>query len=68
MTSPVAGNEGAAIPLTINAALTDPSETLTIGTVTVRFTPTRHYIPCWAIRVSGQDNRNLVYTAEVRVS
>ena len=31
VTSPVAGNEGAAIALTVAAALTDPSETLTVS-------------------------------------
>ena len=31
VTSPVAGNEGAAIPLTITAAPTDPSETVTVS-------------------------------------
>ena len=42
----------------------DPDETLTIGDATVQFTPTRHYIPCWAVRVSGNDGHSLVYTAD----
>jgi ribonuclease BN (tRNA processing enzyme) len=42
----------------------DPDEPLTIGDATVRFTPTRHYIPCWAIRVSDNDGHSLVYTAD----
>ncbi len=42
----------------------DPAEPLTIGDAIVRFTPTRHYIPCWAIRVTGNDSCSLVYTAD----
>jgi ribonuclease BN (tRNA processing enzyme) len=42
----------------------DPGEPLAIGDATVQFRPTRHYIPCWAIRVSGNDGRSLVYTAD----
>ncbi|HYI14611.1 MAG TPA: hypothetical protein VEX37_04430, partial [Thermomicrobiales bacterium] len=42
----------------------DPDESQTIGTATVRFAPTRHYIPCWAIRVSGSDGGSVVYTAD----
>ena len=42
----------------------NPDASLTIGIATVRFTPTRHYIPCWAIRVSSSDGRGLAYTAD----
>jgi len=42
----------------------DPDNTLTIGSATIRFTRTLHYIPCWAIRVTGNDDRSLVYTAD----
>ena len=31
----------------------DPSEPLSIGDALVRFAPTVHYLPCWAIRVRG---------------
>lgn len=42
----------------------DPSQPLSIGAAALYFTPTRHYIPCWAIRVTTQDNRCLVYTGD----
>jgi len=42
----------------------DPGSGLSVGAATIRFEPTRHYIPCWATRVSGSDNRSLVYTAD----
>jgi ribonuclease BN (tRNA processing enzyme) len=42
----------------------DPSEPLMIGQLTIQFTPTRHYIPCWAIRLATPDKRSLVYTAD----
>lgn len=42
----------------------DPARTLNIGAATIRFAPTQHYIPCWAIRVSGPDDRSVLYTAD----
>lgn len=43
----------------------DPGGTLSFGTATVSFTPTVHYVPCWAIRVdeSTRDTA-LVYTGD----
>jgi ribonuclease BN (tRNA processing enzyme) len=42
----------------------DPSATLQIGAATLRFAPTRHYIPCWSIRVDVAREPSLVYTAD----
>jgi ribonuclease BN (tRNA processing enzyme) len=42
----------------------DPSATLPIGAATIRFALTRHYIPCWAIRVDVAGAPGLVYTAD----
>lgn len=43
----------------------DPTATLTIGDVTIRFAPTVHPVPCWAMRLqtAGSDG-DLVYTAD----
>jgi ribonuclease BN (tRNA processing enzyme) len=43
----------------------DPESELSVGDLSVRFTPTVHYIPCWAARVSnGGSSEDLVYTAD----
>ena len=43
----------------------DPDGKLEIGDMSIRFTPTEHYIPCWAARVSVNDpSEDLVYTAD----
>jgi ribonuclease BN (tRNA processing enzyme) len=43
----------------------DPSSSLVIGSLTVRFTPTVHYVPCWAMRIADRKNDgDLVYTAD----
>ena len=42
----------------------DPSGRLAIGSLEVTFAPTVHYVPCWAIRVSGPNAADLVYTAD----
>ncbi|HEX5166323.1 MAG TPA: MBL fold metallo-hydrolase [Thermomicrobiales bacterium] len=42
----------------------DPSAPLQIGAATLRFAPTRHYIPCWAIRVDVAGESSLIYTAD----
>jgi len=42
----------------------DPSGTLTIGDVQLRFSPTVHIIPCWSIRVQPPDGDPLFYTAD----
>lgn len=42
----------------------DPNRRLGIGNATLSFTPTVHYVPCWAIRLSGGRSGDLVYTAD----
>lgn len=43
----------------------DPAETLIVGDLSLSFAPTVHYIPCWAIRVSANDQSgDLGYTAD----
>lgn len=43
----------------------DPNRSLDLGALTVRFQPTIHYVPCWAMRVSaGEPRVDLVYTAD----
>ena len=42
----------------------DPDEPLQIGSLTLRFRPTVHYVSCWAIRVSTDRNGELFYTAD----
>ena len=43
----------------------DPTASLTIGDFTLTFAPTRHIIPCWAIRIhSNDDSGDLFYTAD----
>ncbi|HET9016189.1 MAG TPA: MBL fold metallo-hydrolase [Thermomicrobiaceae bacterium] len=41
----------------------DPQRGLSIGGFRVRFHPTRHYLPCWAIQVRD-DDRTLAYLAD----
>jgi ribonuclease BN (tRNA processing enzyme) len=42
-----------------------PAQTLTIGDFVLRFAPTAHIIPCWAIRVQSRDNsEDLFYGAD----
>lgn len=42
----------------------DPGAGLTIGDFAIAFAPTVHYVPCWAMRVSGLHAADLVYTAD----
>jgi ribonuclease BN (tRNA processing enzyme) len=42
----------------------DPDEELPIGSLTLRFRPTVHYVPCWAIRVSTGRDGDLFYSAD----
>lgn len=43
----------------------DPGEELTVGDFTLRFAPTAHIIPCWAMRVqSRDDSEDLFYGAD----
>lgn len=41
----------------------DPAQTITISDVTIRFAPTVHFIPCWAIRLES-DAGIVAYTAD----
>lgn len=43
----------------------DPEQPLTVGQARLRFAPTVHFVPCWAIRVDGTDGRpGIAYTAD----
>jgi len=43
----------------------DPAGTVTVGDLTFTFTPTVHFVPCWAIRVhAGDGSGDLLYTAD----
>lgn len=42
----------------------DPEVPLTLGNLTIRFTPTVHYVPCWAMRISDGGDGDLLYTAD----
>jgi ribonuclease BN (tRNA processing enzyme) len=42
----------------------DPSETLTIGPLTIRFAAGRHYVPAWGVSVVAPDGARLVYTGD----
>ena len=42
----------------------DPEDELQIGCLTLRFQPTVHYVPCWAIRVSAERDGDLFYSAD----
>ncbi|MFN8676225.1 MAG: MBL fold metallo-hydrolase [Thermomicrobiales bacterium] len=42
----------------------DPADALQIGSLTLRFRPTVHYVPCWAIRVSAGREGDLFYSAD----
>lgn len=42
----------------------DPLQHLTIGTVEVRFHETQHFTPCYAMRLSGSGEADLLYGAD----
>lgn len=42
----------------------DPDTSLTIGELQIRFFPTVHYVPCWAMRISNNVDGDLFYTAD----
>ncbi|MCA9881274.1 MAG: MBL fold metallo-hydrolase [Thermomicrobiales bacterium] len=42
----------------------DPSATLQLGPFTLQFRPTVHFVPCWAIRLSSEQDGDLFYTAD----
>jgi ribonuclease BN (tRNA processing enzyme) len=47
-----------------DARIYDPSGLLEINDVTIRFQPTVHYIPCWAMRLETSQGASLGYTAD----
>jgi ribonuclease BN (tRNA processing enzyme) len=42
----------------------DPAAELAVGDLSLRFHPTVHYVPCWAMRVCHATDGDLVYTAD----
>lgn len=42
----------------------DPLQPIVVGNATVTFTPTVHYVPCWAVRLDDGGGAPLVYTAD----
>ena len=42
----------------------DPTTTLTIGQMKIRFAPGRHYVPAWGVSVETPDGARLVYTGD----
>lgn len=42
----------------------DPDSELLVGSLSLRFRPTVHFVPCWAIRVSSGQDGDLFYTAD----
>ena len=44
----------------------DPARPLELGPLTASFAPTRHYIPCWAVRVAGSSS--VVYSGDTAPS
>jgi ribonuclease BN (tRNA processing enzyme) len=42
----------------------DPDALLAIGELQLRFHPTVHYVPCWAMRISNGVDGELFYTAD----
>jgi ribonuclease BN (tRNA processing enzyme) len=47
-----------------DAKLYDPDALLAIGELQLRFHPTVHYDPCWAVRISNGVDGDLFYTAD----
>lgn len=58
------GNEAAFFTQVFAVGEYDPTRTLEIGDLVLRFMPTVHYVPCWAIRVSHSDGASAGYTAD----
>jgi ribonuclease BN (tRNA processing enzyme) len=42
----------------------EPDAMLIIGELNIRFFPTVHYVPCWALRISNDVDGDLFYTAD----
>lgn len=48
----------------LRIACYDPSAVLSLGPLTVTFAPTRHYVPCWAMRFVDAAGRVVVFGAD----
>jgi ribonuclease BN (tRNA processing enzyme) len=42
----------------------DPEVALQVGGLSIRFAPTVHWVPCWAMRIAGGTARDIGYTAD----
>lgn len=42
----------------------DPDETLDIETISVRFAPTQHFIPCFGMRINNTSGPSIVYASD----
>ncbi len=42
----------------------EPQESLTVGSLTIRFIPTIHFVPCWAMRIEDDHGSSIGYTAD----
>jgi ribonuclease BN (tRNA processing enzyme) len=49
---------------TVRVAEYDPSRPLEIGDTVISFFATQHYVPAWAMRISGPGARDLGYTGD----
>lgn len=58
------GNVGDFFRKVFNLAEYDPAGVTTIGDLHLTFAPTVHWVPCWAIRVSGPASGDLFYSAD----
>jgi ribonuclease BN (tRNA processing enzyme) len=59
-----AGDEATFFTSVMDVQEYNPTSQLTIGNVVATFSPTVHYIPCWAIRVTAPVGTSLGYTAD----
>lgn len=57
------GDDGPFFAEAFDFAEYDPEVPLAVGLLTIRFAPTVHYVPCWAMRVEAEDGA-LAYTAD----
>lgn len=58
------GKEKTFFTSVMNLSEYDPTSQLTIGAFNATFSPTIHYIPCWAIRLDTSEGNSLGYTAD----
>lgn len=58
------GADAEFFPDVFDAREYDPTAPLVLGAATLRFAPTVHYVPCWAIRIAADNGADLGYTAD----